>query len=245
MSVISSPNPAQAAGPVGGGGTTSARAQGPLPALLILLTVVTGLVDAFSYLSLGHVFVANMTGNVIFLGFALSGAGSISLTGSLLAVLAFALGAASAGRWATGGGVQRGRLLASATAVQACLLVGGSVIATTVGAHETAARLSLIGLLALSMGGQNAVARRLAVPDLTTTVLTLTVTGLVADSTSRSVRARRLVSVLSMLAGAVTGGLLLRYVGLPAPLWLASALLVSCAAVAHGATGRPGSQVWQ
>jgi uncharacterized membrane protein YoaK (UPF0700 family) len=244
MSDVSFANPAQAPGPVGHGGTSGARAQGPLPDLLILLTVVTGLVDAFSYLSLGHVFVANMTGNVVFLGFALSGTGSISLAGSLFAVLAFALGAALGGRWAAGGGIHRGHLLASAAAVQACLLLGGSVIATTAGVHGTAARLSLIGLLALSMGGQNAVARRLAVPDLTTTVLTLTVTGLVADSTSRSVRVRRLVAVLSMLGGAVTGGLLLRYVGLAAPLWLAAALLVSCAAVAHRATGRPGSQVW-
>ena len=63
----------------------------------------------------------------------------------------------------------------------------------------------LIGLLALAMGGQNAVVRRLAVPDLTTTVLTLTVSGLVADTTSQSVRGRRLISVLAMLGGALTG----------------------------------------
>ena len=61
-----------------------------------------------------------------------------------------------------------------------------------------------------SMGGQNATARRLAVPDLTTTVLTLTVTGLVADTTSLSVRARRLVAILSMLIGALAGGLLIQ-----------------------------------
>jgi hypothetical protein len=79
----------------------------------------------------------------------------------------------------------------------------------------------LIGLLALAMGGQNAVVRRLAVPDLTTTVLTLTVTGLVADTTASSVRGRRLISVLAMLAGALTGGVLLRWVALAAPLWLA------------------------
>ena len=48
--------------------------HGPLPPLLLGLTVVTGLVDAFSYLLLGHVFVANMTGNVVFLGFAIAGA---------------------------------------------------------------------------------------------------------------------------------------------------------------------------
>src|SRR5437867_4505398 len=46
--------------------------HGPLSPLLLRLTVVTGLVDAFSYLVLGRVFVANMTGNVVFLGFALA-----------------------------------------------------------------------------------------------------------------------------------------------------------------------------
>jgi hypothetical protein len=76
-------------------------------------------------------------------------------------------------------------------------------------------RLTLIGLLALAMGGQNAVVRRLAVPDLTTTVLTLTVTGLVADTTSQSVRRRRLISVLAMLGGALMGGVLLRWVASP------------------------------
>ena len=229
----------------GRAGTNSERAQGPLPVLLILLTVVTGLVDAFSYLSLGHVFVANMTGNVVFVGFALSSAGSTSLMGSLLAVLAFALGAALGGRWATGRTLHRGRLLASTTSVQAGLLLWASVLATTTGAAATAAQLSLIGLLALAMGGQNAVVRRLAVPDLTTTVLTLTVTGLVADASSWSVRARRLASVLSMLAGALTGGVLLQWVGLAAPLWLATALLITCAACTHRATGRAGSQAWQ
>jgi uncharacterized membrane protein YoaK (UPF0700 family) len=56
---------------------TAERPHGPLPVLLVCLTVVTGLVDAFSYLSLGHVFVANMTGNVVFLGFGLAGVGEI------------------------------------------------------------------------------------------------------------------------------------------------------------------------
>jgi uncharacterized membrane protein YoaK (UPF0700 family) len=92
----------------------AARPHGPLPVLLVCLTVVTGLVDAFSYLSLGHVFVANMTGNVVFLGFALAGVGEISIVASLLAVLAFALGATLGGRWAAGRDVHRGHLLAGA-----------------------------------------------------------------------------------------------------------------------------------
>jgi uncharacterized membrane protein YoaK (UPF0700 family) len=222
-----------------------ARPQGPLPVLLVGLTVVTGLVDAFSYLSLGHVFVANMTGNVVFLGLALSGVGAISIAASLLAVVAFALGAAAGGRWGTGRELHRGRLLAAATSVQAGVVLGAAVLASTAGTTGQSARLVLIGLLAFAMGGQNAVARRLAVPDLTTTVLTLTVTGLVADNTSSSVRARRLISVLSMLAGALAGGLLLRWASPAAPLWLAGALLVACAATARAAAGRAGAAAWQ
>ncbi len=90
-------------------------------------------------------------------------------------------------------------------------MLAAAVVASTAGTNASASRLALIGLLALSMGGQNATARRLAVPDLTTTVLTLTVTGLVADTTPSSVRARRLVAILSMLIGALVGGILLRW----------------------------------
>jgi hypothetical protein len=75
------------------------RTHGPLPMLLVGLTVVTGLVDAFSYLSLGHVSVANMTGNVVFLGFGLAGVGDVEVVASVVAVLAFAVGAALGGRW--------------------------------------------------------------------------------------------------------------------------------------------------
>ena len=206
---------------------------------------MTGLVDAFSYLMLGHVFVANMTGNVVFLGFALAGVGGISIVASLLAVLAFALGAMVGGRWAAGRAVHRGHLLAAATSAQAGLVLVASVIASAAGAQGSAVRLTLIGLLASAMGGQNAVVRRLAVPDLTTTVLTLTVTGLVADTTPQSVRARRLISVLAMLGGALAGGVLLRWVALAAPLWLAAVLLVACAAGAHAATRRAQSQAWR
>ena len=56
-----------------------AAADGPLPPLPIGLTVVSGLVDAVSYLGLGHVFVANMTGNVVFLRFVAGGAGAFML----------------------------------------------------------------------------------------------------------------------------------------------------------------------
>ena len=56
------------------------------------MTLVTGLVDAFSYLALGHVFVANMTGNVVFLGFAVAGADGFSILASLVAGASFLMG---------------------------------------------------------------------------------------------------------------------------------------------------------
>ena len=65
--------------------------HGPLPPLLLGLTLVTGLVDAFSYLVLGHVFVANMTGNVVFLGFALVGAPGFSIGASAVALVGYSL----------------------------------------------------------------------------------------------------------------------------------------------------------
>jgi uncharacterized membrane protein YoaK (UPF0700 family) len=213
--------------------------------LLVGLTVVTGLVDAFSYLSLAHVFVANMTGNVVFLGFGLAGAGNITVGASLVAILAFSLGAAIGGRSAVSRAPHRGNLLAAAAATQAGLVVVAAVVAESAGVRGSAARFTLVGLLAVAMGGQNAVARRLAVPDLTTTVLTLTVTGLVADATSWAQRGRRLVPIVAMLGGALAGGALLRWVGTAAPLWLAAALLAACAVIAYAATRRPQSQTWE
>ena len=64
-----------------------------LPRLLLVLTAAAGLVDAVSYLELGHVFVANMTGNVVFLGFSIGGASGLSTLASLVAIAAFLIGA--------------------------------------------------------------------------------------------------------------------------------------------------------
>src|SRR5882762_5282392 len=76
----------------------STSPDGPPPVLLLVLTGVTGLVDAVSYLKLGHVFVANMTGNVVFLGFAIAGAKEFSVAASLVAIAAFLVGALAGGR---------------------------------------------------------------------------------------------------------------------------------------------------
>lgn len=90
--------------------------HGPLSPLLLSLTFLTGLVDAFSYLVLGHVFVANMTGNVVFLAFALAGAKGFSLPTLILALVAFSLGAFAGGRLITKLRSHRGHLLTVASA---------------------------------------------------------------------------------------------------------------------------------
>ncbi|NUS11709.1 MAG: DUF1275 domain-containing protein, partial [Streptomyces sp.] len=97
--------------------------HGPLPPLLLALTVVTGLVDAFSYLVLGHVFVANMTGNVVFMGFSLAGAAGFSLTASVLSLAAFAAGAVLGGRVARVLPGHRGRLLLAVSGAQTLLVL--------------------------------------------------------------------------------------------------------------------------
>ncbi|WP_230208987.1 YoaK family protein [Nostocoides sp. HKS02] len=227
------------------GSTRPAQAHGPLRPLLVGLTVVTGLVDAFSYLSLGHVFVANLTGNVVFLGFGFAGDRNISMAASLSAILAFGFGAFVGGRCAAHPGLHRGYLLAAASGTQSGLVVAASIIAGAVGVGRPAAQLCLVALLGVAMGGQNAVARRLAVPDLTTSVLTLTVTGLVADMSAWSIRRQRLVPVAAMLAGAVAGSALVLRVSTAAPLWLAAALLATCSLIAYASARQPQSQVWR
>jgi uncharacterized membrane protein YoaK (UPF0700 family) len=188
--------------------------HGLLPPLLVGMTVITGLVDAFSYLVLGHVFVANMTGNVVFLGFALAGVGGFSVTTSVVAVGAFVIGALGGGLFRSHLGTQVGRQLGVATGIQLLLMAVALVLSAVAGGSVNGAlRDGLVAILAAALGIQNATARGLAVPDLTTTVLTLTITGIAADAHaaggSGARAGRRLISVGAMLGGAVAGGVLI------------------------------------
>jgi uncharacterized membrane protein YoaK (UPF0700 family) len=185
--------------------------HGPLPALLLLLTVATGVVDAVSILALGRVFIANMTGNIVFIGFALAGAPGFSLVASLLALAGFLLGAGAGGPVATRFRESRGRLLAVVTTTELVLLAGAVLIAAFSRQPFAAAPRNLIVLVAATaLGLQNAAARALAVPDATTTVLTMTLTGLAADLRQRNGRVvlRRLLAVGAMLVGALAGAAL-------------------------------------
>ncbi|WP_374776941.1 DUF1275 domain-containing protein [Streptomyces sp. NBC_01310] len=199
--------------------------------LLLVLTFASGLVDAVSFLGLGRVFVANMTGNVVFLGFALAGSGEASAPASATALAAFLGGALAGGRWRPA--AEPTRLFAPLLAVQA-VLVGVALAAV----GWDLGRYAALVPLAAGMGLQNAVVHRLGVPDLTTTVVTRTLTGLAADP-PRPAAGRRGLSVASLACGALVGGLL--HAG-PGPGWVLVVVLVllAGAAVAAGRAYRAG-----
>jgi uncharacterized membrane protein YoaK (UPF0700 family) len=222
---------------------TRRREEAALIPLLLVLTVVTGAVDAVSILRLGHVFVANMTGNVVFLGFALAGAPGFSLSASLVALGAFLVGAAVGRRVFESS--SRMRMLRRAAVAETVLVGAATVVQLTVGA--TAAHYTMTVLLAVAMGTQNAIVRKLAVADLTTTVLTLTLTGLAADppqlSGPWSVSKRRVSAVAAMLIGAVGGALLVLHVSTSATLAGATASLVTVVAASRWWRRSPDASV--
>ena len=210
-----------------------------LPALLVL-TVSTGIVDAVSYLGLGHIFAANMTGNVVILGFALAGAPGVSITRSTAALVGFLAGAVLGGRFAKSmGSGPRHRWATIAFAAEGGLLLVAASVAMRGSEAEPlqpAALYGVVVLMSLAMGARNAAVRSLGVPDLTTTVLTLTITGLAADSTlaggTNPRWPRRVASIVAMITGAAVGVLLLRW-SLAVPLAVCAFVAGACAVTVH------------
>jgi uncharacterized membrane protein YoaK (UPF0700 family) len=216
--------------------------HGPLPALMLVLTVLAGVVDAVSILSLGRVFVANMTGNVVFVGFALGGATGFSLSASLSALAGFLAGAAMSGAAVDRLGSHRGRLLAIVGAGELALVLVAVLVVAIAGPQlDTGVRVGTAALLALAMGAQNAAVRHLSVFDLTTTVLTMTLTGFAADIRrgDRFAIVRRVLAIAAMLAGAIAGTVLVLDVSTAAALGLAAALLALVVAYASAASRAP------
>jgi uncharacterized membrane protein YoaK (UPF0700 family) len=207
----------------------------------MVLTLLSGLVDAVCYLGLGRVFTANMTGNVVVLGFAAAGAPGFSVTATLTSLGVFLVGAVVGGR-ITRHIPARSGTLTLAVALEAVFVAAAAAVACSAATVATGwGRYATIALLAFAMGIRNAVIRRLSIPDLTTTVLTMTLTGLASDSSlagGNNRRApRRVFSALAMLAGAVAGAALFlhRGPGLPLALAAGAAAVTAIAARASGA----------
>jgi uncharacterized membrane protein YoaK (UPF0700 family) len=223
-------------------------------AALLTLTAVTGLVDAVSYLRLGHVFVANMTGNVVFLGFSADPRSGLSAAASVIAIAGFILGALAGGRAAhTLAAARPSRWLASAFTGEAIILGLVAVLTGTSLLPFTGdGSLATIAILAAALGLQNSTVRHLGAPDLTTTVLTLTLTGLTADSAlARGPGAkphRRLGSIAAMLAGATAGAGILQWtptavIAIAAALVaaVADAFMTTIPATTHGMPPTPST----
>ena len=204
---------------------------------LLGMTAVTGLVDAVSFLSLGSVFTANMTGNILILAFATARVSGLSVARSSTALISFVIGAILGGRiMARASADSRIRFAAQALLVEIVFLLAASVCGigyTGDWMDHSFQRFALIILTALAMGTRNAAVRKLAIPDLTTTVLTLTVTGIAADSSlakgNNPRLARRVGSVLAIFLGAAFGAVVIRY-SISAALGLATGISVVCSA---------------
>jgi uncharacterized membrane protein YoaK (UPF0700 family) len=221
----------------------AASIRHPLARALLVMTFSTGLVDAVSYLGLGRVFTANMTGNIVLLGFGIAGSEGLPVVAPLVSLGAFLVGSAVGGVLAVRIADRHVQHVAVALGIEVGLVLAAAVVAAATDVRPAALSGDVvIALLALAMGVRNATVRRLGVPDLTTTVLTMTLTGLAADSPlaggSGRGSVRRISAVLAMLCGAVAGALLLE-ISLVVPL-LAAAALAFLVAVAYLRSPRPG-----
>lgn len=180
--------------------------------MLLLLTVASGLIDAYSYLEFHRIFLANVTGNVIFLGFSIGGAEHFLWWTSLLGIAAFIAGALLAGRIRFFHGAHLARHVLLATAIETVLMGAAVIIAIVLPAGDDRVMALLITVIGVAMGLQNATARSLSLPGLNTTVLTLSLSDMAAGSSvaggSGSNAGRRIVALLAMVCGAALGAVL-------------------------------------
>jgi uncharacterized membrane protein YoaK (UPF0700 family) len=208
-------------------------------AALLLLTFATGLADSISILVLGHVFVANMTGNVIFLGFWLAPKSNIDLTAVAVALPTFVVATIIGGRLTRHFSERTCRWLTTVFGIEIMLLVGLSLLAGTgVLGYQDNTKLVMIGFLAVTFGLQHSTARQFGIQELTTTVLTSTIVGLGVDSRLAGGAGEReklrLSVVLTMCGGAVVGATMSRFVVAPVFALAAAVVALSLAIFRFG-----------
>lgn len=212
--------------------------------LMLALTFSTGIIDAVGYLGLDRVFTGNMTGNVVILGMGLLGADELPVRGPMIALAAFFLGATLGGRTLRpvgAGWTVRSTLLVTITGL---IIATTAVICAVAPAAENAIMQFIVtGMLGLAMGIQAATARHLGVADITTVVVTSTITGLAADSrlaggTGLHWR-RRAIAIALIGLGALTGAAML-HLHLSAALALAAIITLAIAWIGHPRTTSPG-----
>ncbi|WP_299561508.1 YoaK family protein [uncultured Mycolicibacterium sp.] len=211
---------------------------------LLLLTFATGMVDAVSVLVLGHVFVANMTGNVIFLGFWFVPDSGIDMTAAVVAFAGFLAGTVVGGRMVRHIPDDRRRLTIALGSEVVALLILSLLAGAGVLDYRDDRKLVLIAGMAVVFGAQNVTARQFGIPELTTTVLTSTIVGIGYDSRLAGGDGRReklrYGVVLTMCGGAVLGATVTRVT--VAPVIAAAAVVIAAAAMVFRYGPRPTTQ---
>ncbi|MFC0452296.1 YoaK family protein [Rhodococcus jostii] len=205
---------------------------------MMMLTFVTGVVDAIGYLGLDRVFTGNMTGNIVILAMGVAGADELPVLGPASALVAFAVGAfvtgialrSSSSLWTL-------RVTLALTTGASILFALAVVLFVVDGAPSPLVQVGVASLTAATMGEQAYVARSLAVKDLTTVVVTSTLTSFAGDSLVRGGRHavfnRRITAIAVLFAGAAVGALLLLFGHIWVPMMLAAALTFTVAVYGH------------
>jgi len=175
---------------------------------LLMLSFTAGVFDATAFIGLDSVFVANMTGNVVLVGLGLTAPG-LTVSGPLVAIGAFVIGAALAARSGLGART-RLQLLQLTLVVEGVLLVPAILLAIGYDGGHDLTRLLIIAALAAAMGSRNETMREIGVPEIATTAQTVrlaTIAGEEFRGGGRGPAARRRIgAVVAMLAGAIVGG---------------------------------------
>lgn len=205
--------------------------------LMMALTVVTGALDAVGYLGLDRVFTGNMTGNVVILGMGIAAEEGLPVAGPLIALIGYMMGAAIVG------GLIRGRVRAWTPVVTATICVNAVILAAVatvlllvpVPGHSLGG-VAAAATIALVMGAQASIARFLAVTDMTTVVVTSTITSYASETLFMGGLAwfthRRLWAVVAIFAGALAGGLMMK-LHISVPVYVAAAVTLACGVLGH------------
>jgi len=146
----------------------SLRTPAALVRLLLALSATTGMVDAASLLGMERAFAANVPGNLAFAALAVAGTPGFAALPCLVALAAFAAGAALAGR--IGARMERpGQALVRAAVIESMALILAGVLALWLAQTGALPGRGVLGLIALAAGAAGlriAVVRRLGLPDL-------------------------------------------------------------------------------
>lgn len=192
--------------------------------IMTVLTVVAGAIDAITFLTMGRVFAALETGNVLFLTFAVAGSGRVSAVRPTVALVTFAAGVAAASFVVRALSARGRRWFRTAlTAEGALLAVAGSLalVLRGTGSLTHGPDLIVLAVVALAMGVRSAVVLRVAVPGMPTLLLQMSLVQLVADVATaprvpdgeqgalrRLARTRLTATICGMFVGGTLGTLM-------------------------------------